>query len=126
MQETCSLFSSFVLEFYIGITTIPTQTTTTQIPGTTTTTVCVFPDYATDRYCDDMNNTPECNYDGGACCGPSVNRLFCDACECVDPDIEEYDGCGSGASLGRCSLLISSIYIFSMSRGKWGLFYSNH
>ena len=93
-----SLGGSSDLEFYIGTTTIAPQTTTKKPVPTS----CAFPEYATDLYCDDLNNTPECNYDGGACCGQGVDRLFCDACECLDPDgFEETDGCGGGASLGR-------------------------
>ena len=29
---------------------------------------CGFPDYAADGYCDESNNTPVCNWDGGDCC----------------------------------------------------------
>ena len=89
--------SSSDLDIYIGTTTIKPQTTTKKPVPTT----CAFPDYATDLYCDDLNNTPECNYDGGACCGQSVDTLFCDTCECVDPDVEKTFDCGGLASLGR-------------------------
>ena len=37
-----------------------------------------------DGYCDDQNNTPECDYDGGDCCGDS-NNDFCTECQCLDP-----------------------------------------
>ena len=33
-----------------------------------------------DSYCDDENNTPGCNYDGGDCCGGST--IYCSVCEC--------------------------------------------
>jgi hypothetical protein len=40
--------------------------------GTTTTTPtpsgCGSPQYANDQVCDDENNNPGCNFDGGACC----------------------------------------------------------
>ena len=36
--------------------------------------------------CDDEVNTPECNYDGGDCCGPNVNCLSYSDCECKDPN----------------------------------------
>eukprot|EP00494_Astrolonche_serrata_P032022 UN32291 len=29
---------------------------------------CVDPQYFKDAYCDHVNNTPECQYDGGDCC----------------------------------------------------------
>ena len=36
--------------------------------------------------CDDEVNTPECNYDGGDCCGPNVNCPSYSDCECKDPN----------------------------------------
>ena len=47
---------------------------TTGISATTTTTTtpapsgCGIPEWANDIYCDDQNNNPGCNFDGGACC----------------------------------------------------------
>ena len=35
-----------------------------------------------DGYCDDDRNNQICNYDGGDCCGPNVNTLFCFECHC--------------------------------------------
>ena len=26
----------------------------------------------------------ECNYDGGDCCGPSVNTQYCTYCQCIE------------------------------------------
>ena len=43
---------------------------------------CVYPDWANDAYCDDANNVPSCNYDGGACCGKDKLTYFCTDCEC--------------------------------------------
>ena len=60
-------------------------------PMTTTTVVpdkCVFPEWANDDFCDDENNTPECNYDGGACCQISPEDGwddYCIECECKTP-----------------------------------------
>ena len=40
--------------------------------GTTTTATtlygCGIPPYANDQWCDDENNNPSCNFDGGVCC----------------------------------------------------------
>ena len=36
-----------------------------------------------DGFCDDINNNEACNYDGGDCCGSSVQKHFCIDCECV-------------------------------------------
>ena len=36
-----------------------------------------------DNYCDDINNNLGCNYDGGDCCGPNVNKAFCQECLCL-------------------------------------------
>ena len=37
------------------------------------------------RFCDDGNNNPECDYDGGDCCGYNVKRNYCQFCQCLDP-----------------------------------------
>ena len=38
-----------------------------------------------DGYCNDETNIPDCNYDGGDCCGSScVNKEFCIDCLCLD------------------------------------------
>merc|ERR1711962_26814 len=39
-----------------------------------------------DGECDDINNTEECQWDGGDCCGDNVVTDHCSACECLDPD----------------------------------------
>ena len=40
-----------------------------------------------DFYCDDINNNIECNYDGGDCCGPNANTLYCQECLCLNDTI---------------------------------------
>ena len=35
-----------------------------------------------DDFCDDINNKEECDYDGGDCCGLSVQNNFCVDCKC--------------------------------------------
>ena len=35
-----------------------------------------------DDFCDDINNKKECHYDGGDCCGLSVQNNFCVDCMC--------------------------------------------
>ena len=35
-----------------------------------------------DDFCDDINNKKECHYDGGDCCGLSVQNNFCVDCTC--------------------------------------------
>ncbi len=39
-----------------------------------------------DGYCDDRFNLPmeACPHDGGDCCGPNVNTMFCEHCLCLD------------------------------------------
>ena len=37
-------------------------------------------------YCQDFLNNPNCNFDGGDCCGANVNTDLCHECFC-------YDGC---------------------------------
>lgn len=38
-----------------------------------------------DGFCDDSNNNPDCNFDGGDCCGENVATDFCSICECINP-----------------------------------------
>ena len=44
------------------------QGTTATTTTTPTPSGCGNPDWANDEYCDDENNNPSCNFDGGACC----------------------------------------------------------
>ncbi len=39
-----------------------------------------------DGKCDDGNNIPECDYDGGDCCGCPVEKGMCTECACKDPN----------------------------------------
>ena len=32
--------------------------------------------------CDDQTNNDACEYDGGDCCGDSVNEVYCNECIC--------------------------------------------
>merc|ERR1712223_1070818 len=45
---------------------------------------CAIPQWAGDSYCDDENNTPDCAFDGGDCCGDDVNTTYCSECECLE------------------------------------------
>ena len=57
--------------------------TTTLI--TTNVSFCPEPDWFNDTQCDDENNIPECNYDGGDCCQenpPDDWDDLCIECEC--------------------------------------------
>ena len=38
-----------------------------------------------DGFCDDLTNNEACNFDGGDCCGPDVNRQYCMLCQCFKP-----------------------------------------
>ena len=67
-------------------------------PPTTTPTTpvgCVVQSFYQDGYCDDSNNTPECNYDGGDCCPPYADveygnwDEYCTKCECLQPTCED-------------------------------------
>ena len=43
---------------------------------------CNNPSWIADGYCDDENNNGECYYDGGDCCGPNIDTLYCTECIC--------------------------------------------
>lgn len=36
-----------------------------------------------DGWCDDLNNKPECDYDGDDCC-TDVAQYYCSVCECIE------------------------------------------
>ena len=57
-------------------TTTTTTTTTKPTPcfGNCTFYTCIW---IGDGYCDDAANTLDCNFDGGDCCGPNVNTVYC-------------------------------------------------
>ena len=48
----------------------------------------LFPIAIGDNVCDDMMNTPQCDYDGNDCCKPWSYFGFCQHCKCHDPDFE--------------------------------------
>ena len=47
---------------------------------------CGSPSWANDQWCDDENNNPQCNWDGGACCNNNFAGWdqFCTDCECKE------------------------------------------
>ena len=50
-----------------------------------------------DGFCNDETNNPDCNYDGGDCCGSCVVTEQCSECQCLG----EIDGNGaSSPSIG--------------------------
>merc|ERR1719288_7361 len=65
-----------------GPTTVQPPPVTTEGPSD----ACGSPQWFGDNYCDDENNTEECGWDGGDCCGDNVNTWYCSACECLDPN----------------------------------------
>merc|ERR1719182_1164918 len=58
---------------------------------------CSLPKYKGDENCDDENNNCRCNWDGGDCCsktvGGTVNKKYCKACKCLDPDNQSDANC---------------------------------
>ena len=46
-----------------------------------------MPDYYNDAYCDDINNSEECLFDGGDCCQENPDDSwddYCDLCDCLE------------------------------------------
>ena len=39
-----------------------------------------------DGMCNDFMNTEDCSWDGGDCCGDHVSTMFCNDCQCLDPE----------------------------------------
>ena len=57
----------------------PSETAAEELP-------CSHGLWPNDPFCDDGNNTPECNFDGGACCDQDspVWNFFCTECACLE------------------------------------------
>ena len=68
---------------------------------------CDFKTYVANGICEDFANTPDCNYDGGDCCGPS-NYDYCGLCQCL---FDEYDVLSTETSLNvsKCDLLAHAV-----------------
>ena len=62
-----------------------------------------------DGECDDVNNTPECDYDGGDCCKYDKNTKYCSDCHC--------HGCGSPSLQGdgKCNAENNNIALFDLA-----------
>ena len=78
-----------------------------------------------DGYCDDRFNLPleGCGFDGGDCCGPKVNTLFCEHCLCLDEIIVSEDECRHEKVCKiRFQFFCTQIcyrYFFFLAFGKW-------
>ena len=58
--------------------------------------------WAGDGTCDDGNNVAGCDWDGGDCCGPNNNYLYCTTCACLDCTyVPESDAC-IDTIVGKC------------------------
>ena len=53
---------------------------------------CEKPKWVGDTNCDDENNHPECDYDGGDCC-TDTKHLYCKKCECKEKDKIKHKHC---------------------------------
>ena len=42
-----------------------------------------------DGYCNDETNNPNCNFDGGDCCGSCIVKSHCSECVCLQPDVDK-------------------------------------
>ena len=45
---------------------------------------CPIPQWRGNGICEDANNIAACNFDGGDCCGPNVNKQYCEECKCYN------------------------------------------
>jgi len=58
-----------------------------EIPETTEAPSECIDQWIGDNYCDDQNNNPECDFDGGDCCQENPADgwdNYCETCECLD------------------------------------------
>ena len=40
-----------------------------------------------DGFCNDVSNNPECNFDGGDCCGLCIVKSQCSQCICIQSEV---------------------------------------
>ena len=52
---------------------------------------CDRPDWYANGICNDLNNNEACLFDGGDCCGPCNDYLYCSQCQCLSVG-EESEG----------------------------------
>ena len=71
----------------------------------TTQTVCEHPTWIGDGYCNDVINTESCNYDGGDCCGSSIDTTYCIECQCCD-----IGGCNATINGGNGGNIIEYVF----------------
>ena len=57
---------------------------------------CQLADLVGDGYCHDWTNNRHCNFDGGDCCGPCVNREQCYECICKGGGVSTNAWVGDG------------------------------
>ena len=57
---------------------------------------CQLADLVGDGYCHDWTNNRHCNFDGGDCCGPCVNREKCSECVCKGGGVSTNAWIGDG------------------------------
>ena len=58
-----------------------TETAASNCPGTDS---CDNTEKVGDGHCHDENNSCNCNWDGGDCCGAKVSTGFCTYCMCLE------------------------------------------
>ena len=57
---------------------------------------CKYFAFKGNGFCDDANNIPECDFDGGDCCGNDVKHGHCTSCQCLDEEEYKYANTGNG------------------------------
>ena len=56
-----------------------------------------------DGFCNDETNNPECNFDGGDCCGQCILKHQCSECTCLQSDVDEHNVTNSLVGDGYCN-----------------------
>ena len=78
-------YHSWILYWIISSATNNTSASiSTKTPITTSafSTACDLRDQIGDGFCNDETNNPNCEYDGGDCCGDDVDETYCTYCYC--------------------------------------------
>ena len=83
---------------------------------------CLVKDWKKDGECDDGNNNPGCEWDGGDCCGDKIKKDWCKDCICWCKDADNVSAtCPQLAKYGFCLNSANSEWVKANCKKSCGL-----
>ena len=75
-----------------------------------------------DGYCDDENNNPGCEWDGGDCCKENIKKTYCKDCKCFCKDADFLlSTCQYYGKNGKCSKASDPQFILGSCKKSCGM-----